>query len=165
MGNQWREARWGEMWSILETLRTRRAALFSTICSLFRRYRGHPKRTSTEMFDRQEHAHAIQFHLFSRDLITKQICIALSTPTQHNPEPDHSWPSHVKNFWSMTQGCFIFHIKYKKINLPWKRLKVTGDTMTLWCRFCAGIASAQQPNYAHTTWSEHSIRPSRQTPH
>ena len=66
MGNQWREARWGEMWSILETLRTRRAALFSTICSLFRRYRGHPKRTWTKMFYRQEHAHAIQFHLFPR---------------------------------------------------------------------------------------------------
>ena len=44
MGNQWREARWGEMWSVLETLRTRQAALLWNFCSLFRRYwgqRGH----------------------------------------------------------------------------------------------------------------------------
>ena len=44
MGNQWREARWGEMWSVLETFRTRWARLFWTFCSLFRRYWGQPKR-------------------------------------------------------------------------------------------------------------------------
>ena len=44
MGNQWSGARWGEMWSVLETLRTRRAALFWTFCSLFRRYWGQPER-------------------------------------------------------------------------------------------------------------------------
>ena len=33
-----------EMWSVLETLRTRWAVLFWTFCSLFRRYWGRPKR-------------------------------------------------------------------------------------------------------------------------
>ena len=53
MGNQWRGARWGEMWSVLEILRTRRAALFWTCCSLCRRYWGQPKRRELQWSRRE----------------------------------------------------------------------------------------------------------------
>ena len=34
-GNQWREARWEEMWSVLETLRTRRSAETAVSCCIY----------------------------------------------------------------------------------------------------------------------------------
>ena len=69
MGNQCREARWREMWTIYETLRTKWAALFWTFCSLLRDTEDSQKEESCNNRDVKEQRQRQEslWHLLTED--------------------------------------------------------------------------------------------------
>ena len=97
MGSQWREARRGEVWSVLESLGTRIAALFWTFCSLFNRYWGQPDRRELQQ-SRRERTKAesrILWHLWTKGMT------------------DGTYEAELKIGWASQSGDVSFIVKWQ----------------------------------------------------